>query len=582
MHLGRIARSGSIVAALGMTACVSGSGPVTGSATSARGCESLVGVTSGPSVVTAATPMAAGAQVGSSTVPAAICRVQGVSRPSPGSEINFEVWLPLDAAWTGRLKVDGTGGFAGATPVRRLADDVAAGFAAAGSDMGHVGGESPDWTMNNPEKVKDWGYRAHYYVTTAAKAVANAYYGRPVAHAYFEGCSNGGRQAMMMAQRYPELFDGIIAGAPSMFYPDTLMSIVWTGHTLTPEAGRPPVVSPAKLEMVGARAMAACDAQDGLVDQQITNPRACNFNPDVLRCQAEAAEDCLTDDELRALKAVYRGVPTPTGESRWHGPAVGSEPEWQPGFADRGGYGRFIGHLVYSQSTPPFAPRELDLVREYDALKRSLTPWFAAPSPDLTRFRARGGKLIQYHGWDDAVVTPQGSVNYARALATFEALKGLPDARFDAAVESLSAHDVAAAASAHGGAVQDYHRLFMLPHVAHCSGGRGPGLIGGGTGAPPAGMQDANHDLVLSLVRWVEQDVAPEVLIASKLTDGAITRQRPICAYPKEARYRGAGDINAASSFACVAPEGQPALEKADLAQIRNALRQRNVLSPTR
>jgi feruloyl esterase len=211
--------------------------------------------------ITTATAVAAAATIGTTKVTAPFCRVQGVARPSTDSTINFEVWLPATAsAWSGRLKVDGTGGYAGATPVARMAADLAAGFVAAGSDMGHAGGESADWTMGHPEKVKDWGYRAHYFVTTAAKALTNAFYGRPVAHAYFEGCSNGGRQAMMMAQRYPELFDGIVAGAPSLFYADTLMSLVWTGQTQVPVLGQPPVLSAEKRAMMSARAHAACDA----------------------------------------------------------------------------------------------------------------------------------------------------------------------------------------------------------------------------------------------------------------------------------------------------------------------------------
>ena len=164
----------------------------------------------------------------------AVCRVHGIATPSSNSVINFEVWLPVAADWSGRLKVDGTGGYAGAIPVWAMVKDLAGGFAAAGSDMGHTGGKSVDWTIGHPEKVKDWGYRAHYVVTMAAKALTSAYYSRPAAHTYYEGCSNGGRQGMMMAERYPELFDGIIAGAPSMSYPDMVLSVLWTGYNLTP------------------------------------------------------------------------------------------------------------------------------------------------------------------------------------------------------------------------------------------------------------------------------------------------------------------------------------------------------------
>ena len=195
-----------------------------GSAHAAYTCADLAAVTTADSTVTSAASVAAGTNVNGSVVPVAMCRVQGVARPSSDSEIKWEVWLPdTAAAWTGRMKVNGTGGYAGATPYPRLAQDVGDGFVSAGSNMGHDGGESATWTLGHPEKVKDWGLRAHYSVATAAKTLATVYFGKPVAHSYFEGCSNGGRQAMMMAQNYPELFDGIVAGAPSQWYPDLLM-----------------------------------------------------------------------------------------------------------------------------------------------------------------------------------------------------------------------------------------------------------------------------------------------------------------------------------------------------------------------
>ena len=469
-------------------------------------CSALLGVASEMATITSATPVAAAETIGTTKVTAPFCRVQGVARPATDSLINFEVWLPATvSAWSGRLKTDGTGGYAGATPVARMAADLAEGFVVAGSDMGHAGGESADWTMGHPEKVKDWGYRAHYFVTTAAKALTNAFYGKPAAHAYFEGCSNGGRQAMMMAQRYPDLFDGIVAGAPSQFYADTLLSLVWTGHSQVPVLGQPPVLSAEKRAMMSARAHAACDAQDGLVDQQITNPRACTFDPAVLQCTAGQTADCLTADELRAARNVYRGIPAADGGQRWNGPVVGSEADWIPAFADTGGYGVFIGHFVYSQLTPPFMPRTLNVTTEYERIKEAVSPFMAAPSPDLTRFKARGGKLIQYHGWHDAVVAPHTSPNYAHALAQFERLKGLSPAAFDQAVEDLSAADVAAAAQTQAPAVQQYHRLFMLPNVAHCGGGSGPSNVGGGTGDPLTAFRDADHDVVLALARWVEQ-----------------------------------------------------------------------------
>jgi feruloyl esterase len=347
--------------------------------------------------------------------------------------------------------------------------------------------------------------------------------------------------------------------------------------------GQPPVLSSEKRAMMSARAHAACDAQDGLVDQQITNPRACTFNPAVLLCTGAETPNCLTASQLKAAQDVYRGIPAADGSQRWNGAVVGSEADWIPAFADNGGYGVFIGHFVYGQRTPPFAPRSLNVAAEYDRIKGAVSPFMVAPSPDLSRFKARGGKLLQYHGWHDAVVAPHSSPNFAHALAQFERLKGLPPAAFDQAVEALTATDVAAAAQTHASAVQQYHRLFMLPNVAHCGGGSGPSNIGGGTGDPPAALRNAETDSVLALARWVEQGVAPEAIIATSLKDGAVTRQRPVCVYPKQARYNGAGDINATANFSCVSPGAeQPGVSTADLNQIRNALRQRAQLGPVR
>lgn len=570
--------------ALTISACSSGPAAPPQSSVKQGDCSALVGVTSEMATITSALAVASGETIGATKVNAPLCRVMGVARPSADSLINFEVWLPASAsAWSGRLKTDGTGGYAGATPHARMAADLTQGFVVAGSDMGHTGGESHEWTLGRPEKVKDWGYRAHYFVTTAAKNVTAAYYGKPAAKAYFEGCSNGGRQAMMMAQRYPDLFDGIVAGAPSQFYADTLLSLVWTGHAQVPVLGQPPVFSTEKRAMMTARVHAACDAQDGLVDQQITNPRACTFDPAALLCSGAETPNCLTATQLKAAQDVYRGIPAADGSQRWMGPVVGSEADWIPAFADNGGYGVFIGHFVYGQRTPPFAPRSLDVAAEYDRIKTAVSAFMVAPSPDLSRFKARGGKLLQYHGWHDAVVAPQSSPNFLHALAQFERLKGLSPAAFDQAVEALTAADVAAAAQTHAPAVQQYHRLFMLPNVAHCGGGSGPSNIGGGTGDPPAALRNAETDSVLALARWVEQGVAPDSLIATSVKDGAVTRQRPVCVYPKQARYNGAGDINAAANFSCVSPGAeQPGVSAADLNQIRNALRQRAALGPVR
>jgi feruloyl esterase len=514
--------------------------------------------------------------------------VQGVARPSFDSEIKFEVWLPPTAAdWTGRMKVNGTGGYAGATPYGNLARDIGDGFVTAGSNMGHDGGENASWTLGHPEKVKDWGLRAHYFVATAAKTLSKAFYDKPVSHSYFEGCSNGGRQAMMMAQNYPELFDGIVSGAPSQWYPDLLFWLLWTGKTLTPSAPfGPPSISVAKRAAITQRALQACDANDGLVDGQITNPRACNFDIDTI---GPSGDGTLTADEVTIAKRMYGGTHRNfddlTSEQRYTGAKYGSEADWSPLFADNGGYGPFIGHYVYSLLTPPYDwRRDINWDDVYDHAKAVLSPVTAAPSPDIRRFTSRGGKLIQMAGWNDSVVPPDGSVDYFFALTQWERLQNLPSKEVDKQIEKLTPQIIAAHANAFGKQVQEYHRLFMLPATGHCGGSTGPNSVGGGMPEPPKAYRDADHHVVSAVIKWVEQGVAPERIIATKFdAAGNLTLSRPVCAYPAEAVYNGSGDINAAANFSCETPKlSERTVTNSDLVNIRNSLTQRTLELPNR
>lgn len=550
----------------------------------ASDCAGLATVKPEATTIASATVVSAPATVGGAKVNVPFCRVEGVARPSSDSEIKFEVWLPPAAAnWTGRMKVNGTGGFSGGIPYPRLAQDVRDGFVTAGSNMGHDGGESPNWTVGHPEKVKDWGLRAHYSVATAAKALSAAFYDQPVKYSYFEGCSNGGRQAMMMAQNYPQLFDGIVAGAPSMFYPDLLFWLLWTGKQQIPVAGQPPVLTDAKRAQITQRVLAACDGLDGLVDGQITNPRACKFNIETI---GPAGDKTLTAEELAVVKAMYAGTTTESGVRRSPGAKLGSEADWIPLFADNGGYGAFIEHFVYARHTPNFDwRRALDFSKTYDEAKLALTPVTTAPSPDIAAFVARGGKLLHYHGWNDPVVPPDGSIAYLYALTQFERLRNLPRADYDREVDKLTAEEVAVTGESYLDKVRQYHRLFMLPAMGHCTlGGTGPTAIGGGANEPPDAYRNAEHHAVSAVIKWVEQGVAPERIVASRVgTDGKLVRQRPVCAYPAEARYKGAGDVNDAASFSCVTPSvSERPLDATDMVLIQSSLRQRDVKLPNR
>jgi feruloyl esterase len=566
-----------IALALGLTAA---SGP----SLAALSCAQLASVTPEASTISSAA-LAGPGSVAGVTTSVQFCRVQGVARPTQDSEIKFEVWLPSAASWTGRFKQNGTGGYAGATPYARLAQDVGDGFVTAGSNMGHDGGESATWTLGHPEKVKDWGLRAHYYVATAAKALAAAFYDKPVAHSYFEGCSNGGRQAMMMAQNYPQLFDGIVAGAPSQFYPDVLFWLIWTGKVLTPVFGQPAAISSAKRSLVTQRVLGKCDAIDGLADGQITNPRACSFDIDAL---GPDGDNTLTAQELATVKAMYAGTHNElTGEQRYSGAKFGSEAFFDPNFADNGGYGVFIGHYVYGVNWTAAQwrdPANINFSTVYDHVKQFISPVTAAQSPDITEFVNRGGKLIQYAGWGDSVVPPDGSLGYFFALTQFEKLRHLPDREFDRQIDKLTPQVVAATAQAFGRQVQQYHRLFMAPAVSHCGGGTGPNAIGGGFPEPPAAYRDADHHVVSAVIKWVEQGAAPEKIIATRFdSSGNLVRSRPLCAYPAQAAYNGSGSIDDAANFSCETPKLQDrTITSTDIVLIQNSLRQRDLKLPNR
>jgi feruloyl esterase len=281
---------------------------------------------------------------------------------------------------------------------------------------------------------------------------------------------------------------------------------------------------------------------------------------------------------------MYAGTTSETGQQRYTGAKFGSEADWDPNFADNGGYGVFIGHYVYGLNTPPFNPRnDINFSTTYDTVKAFISPVTAAPSPDLTAFKNHGGKIVQYAGWNDSVVPPDGSVNYYHSLALFEKFHGLPSSTFDVLTNKLSPQDVAGVAQALGDKVRQYHRLFMLPSVSHCGGGTGPSAIGGGMPEPPAAFRDADHHAVSAVIKWVEQGVAPEKIIATRFSGSTLTLSRPVCPYPALAVFNGSGDVTQASSFTCTQQtESAVSINAGDIIQVKNSLTQRTLELPNR
>src|SRR4051812_12004204 len=501
-----------------------------------QSCESLVSLKLPYTAITAATSAPAG------TAPAH-CDVRAVIRPSRDSEIKFALWLPVASAWNAKYRQEGNGGWAGVINTAAFAEPLRRGYAVAGTDDGHEGGGGANWAIGHPEKLIDFGYRAVHETAVQSKAIIRAFYGRDPERSYFDGCSDGGREALMEAQRFPEDFVGILAGAPANNWSHLFTAFVWNERALlaTPESAIPP----AKLPVIQRAVMAACDRLDGVSDGLLENPRACTFDPAVLLCKGADAANCLSKPQVDALQKIYDGPRNPrTGERIFVGQPAGTEAvpgSWgawiTPANASGGiqfGFGNsYYGAAVFEDPTWSF--RMLDFDRDVSIADAKTGPALNSTSPDLRSFRASGGKLIQYHGWGDAAIPATSSIEYYETVRTF--LSTYPDARTPGAPRP-----------------EDFYRLFLVPGMAHCGGGAGANVFGNGGGAPTG--RDPERDIFSALERWVERGIAPERVVGTGRAsdDPSKPLTRPLCPYPQVAQYRGSGDVNDAASFACAAP----------------------------
>ncbi len=469
------------------------------------------------------------------------CRVRGVSRPVPGSEIGFEVWLPLEG-WSQRLHMVGNGGYSSNLYYAQMSQRLRARDVAVATDTGHHG-KDLSFGVGHPEKIADYAHRAVHEPVVAAKLVTAAYYGRPAEHAYFSGCSTGGYQALMEAQRYPDDFDGIIAGAPGNNRSALNMAFLWNfqaNHRRGDDEH--PILDADKLKLVNRAAVGQCDALDGVRDGVISDPRACRFDLASLRCGRAAPGACLTAEEIAAARKIYAGPRDPRTHAQiYPGYPFGAEgvmasardehPGWtgywaDPDHPDQPQRVDFFRQWVFED--PKWNWWSFDWSRDPARVRAKISATFDADNPDLRAFERRGGKLIIFMGWADPVGAPPEAINYFQAMR-------------------------AATPGADG-----FARLYMVPGMAHCAGGPGATNMSSATrdSEPPVG--DARHDMALALQDWVEQGRAPGVLFATHYAGGGAPRtvafQRPLCPYPQVARYRG-GPSAEASSFACAAPK---------------------------
>jgi feruloyl esterase len=453
------------------------------------------------------------------------CQVEG-SVETPGNQAGFRLALPAD--WNGKYYFQGIGGFGGAFTNMNLG--VSRKYASATTDMGHQAASfDGSWAATSMPKVIDFGHRGTHATAVATQALTTAYYTRKPEHAYFNGCSTGGRSALMEAQRYPDDFDGIIGGAPGFGVNLQLVrQDLYKWMTAKPEN----YVPASKIDVMAKATLAECDGKDGLKDGLISDPRLCSFKPETMKCAGADAPDCLTAPQVETVKRILAGLKTKSGEvlvpgfpighealpSGWQQSIVGSKPPvfgpdgkatWKDGAPN--GYVFAEQHFKYFFfKDPNYDWTTFDVERDR-AKVEPLAQVLNSTDPDLKPFNKRSGKFILYHGWNDSMISAAWTMSY-----------------YEKVVNTV------------GGASQadQFIRLFMVPGMHHCGGGPGPNTF----------------DSLTALENWVERGVAPDQIVASHLTDKKVDRTRPLCAYPKTAKYKGTGSIDEAANFVCEVP----------------------------
>ena len=448
----------------------------------------------------------------------AFCRVLVLVQP----EIRIEVALP--AAWNRRLYMFGNGGYAGEkldAPNRAAHRDAAvtSGFVVTQTNTGHDADKEPLATFSiHPQKMADYAFRSLHVAAETAKRVAESYYGSRPAKSYYNGCSTGGRQGLILAQRYPKDFDGIIAGAPAL---DNVAGRMRSIATWQAQAKAP--IRTAKLKLLADRVYARCDGKDGLKDGLLTQPGRCDFEPkrDLPVCQGDEAAECFTEGQVRTIEAIYSDVMVNgkraafgfpqgaealdvNGRSGWDGWILKDDGLAQgPMYADSA-----LKYMLKGRFDPGADILKFNLERDSAGFE-AIGLLMNATDPDLKRFRDNGGKLLMYFGWADPALNPRMGIEYYEQVL----------ARM-------------------GTGTSDFFRLFMMPGVFHCSGGVGP----------------ACFDPLMQMVPWVEKGTAPQRIVAQQVEKGRVLRTRPLCPHPQVARYAGTGSQDEEGSFRCTAP----------------------------
>lgn len=433
------------------------------------------------------------------------CRVAMVLTPSPDSHIEMELWMPVSAEWNGKFQAVGNGGWAGSITYPAMAQALRDGYATASNDTGHKGGD-PMFGLGHPEKLVDFAYRANHEMTVQSKAIIDKYYGHASRMNYWNGCSTGGRQGLMEAQKFPADFDAVIAGAPANW--QTHLH-AWDMNVATTALKNPGMfMTRGKLETLHNAVMEQCDKLDGIKDGLLNDPRKCKFDPSVLLCKGPDSDSCLTQEQVEGAKLVYAPARKKDGEFIFPGKEPGSELVWTQLNPVKAPIPLILGTFqVATYQDANWDWHNYDLDRDVAAADEKFG--YVNVPFDLSAFKGRGGKLLLYHGWDDTAISPENTINY-----------------YESVLRKM------------GPKQESWMRLYMIPGMNHCQGG--------------VGTDQFNKMAVIE--RWREAGQAPEQIVAAHVSGNTIDMTRPLCPYPQVAAYKGTGSVYDAANFSCRMP----------------------------
>jgi feruloyl esterase len=476
------------------------------------------------------------------------CRVEGLAKPTPKSQIRFEIWLPTSQNWNGRYYQHGAGAGSGRINYGALASFVNDNVAGAATDDG--GNFDVVLQDGDPDKLVDNLYRGLGETSKAAKGIVRKFYHREEKRRYFEGCSGGGYYAFRAAESFPTEWDGILAGAPADVDDGNVYFNFWNAKRWVENPSSR--ISPFKLPFIQRAALASCRPQAHVVAGVATDPRYCSFDPAVLLCRGQETRACLTTLQVETLRRLYGGMYDPdtnelyslgyppTSEVYWEGSITPWKPkfEFSPSYGNElpsvSGINRFFANIVHDpkwtvrQSNLSAIKRQLDVLDQKKIGKFTYKSLLTAGKPDLPLLRRRGSKILMYWGWADQLISPLNGIKIYRKMA--HAMGGY-------------------------GETKNFFRLFLVPGMTHCAGGPGPNSFGQGVLAPPSLHNTPEYNAMRALEEWVESGRAPDQIIATKYNEDepkfGVSFTRPICAYPNVAVYKGTGSISEASNFKC-------------------------------